>query len=430
MDFVSSALLGPSDPLNRVQQTFPTLDEGHLRRLTGYGVVEQFNGEETLYRRGQRDIDFFVILEGAAKVFDRTGDGVERELWCLNAGQFSGELTMFNNRGSLAEVRVTSPLRILRISREKFRRLLIGESELGEVITRAFILRRTSFITHDQAAATLVGSAHDGDVLRMQQFLRRNGIPVKTLYAEADVEEVRRTLASCGRTVEDLPLVISARDRVLINPSNAELGRALEFTEDIDPDHVYDVVIVGAGPAGLAAAVYGASEGLDTLVLDGFAPGGQAGSSSKIENYMGFPAGISGQALAARAQIQSQKFGARISVPRKVVHLDCAEGSPKIRLDDERVVHARSVVVATGASYRRLNLPELVKYEGTGVHYAATAVEAALCLNEDVVIVGAGNSAGQAAMYLSERARCELGQVDVELFNHAHRSLAAHHRAP
>ena len=395
----------PSDPYHRRAQTFPILSGEQIDRLRAFGNSERFAAGDVLYKRGQIDLDFFVILRGATEVLETLTDGGVRRISALGAGQFSGELNMFNNRGSLATARVTEPSELLRIPRRMFRRLLVGESELSEVITRAFILRRTAFITHEQAAATLVGSTHDHHVLRIQQFLRRNGVPLKTIPADDGADEATRMIADCGVSDADLPVVIYGRDLVLRSPSNAELGRALGFTEAIANDHVFDVVIVGAGPAGLSAAVYAASEGLDTLVLDAFAPGGQAGSSSKIENYMGFPAGISGQALAARAQIQAQKFGARVSVPHRARAVRRADDELHLTLDDQSVVRARSVVVASGAHYRRLGLVDDRKYDGAGVHYAATAVEAALCLNDDVIIVGGGNSAGQAAMYLSRRAR-------------------------
>lgn len=395
---------GPADPYNRLSETLPALTPEQIERLHEYGEVEDIKQGQTLYVRGQRDIDFYVILNGSLEVLEAMGDGSEHRLFIMEAGRFTGELTLFNNRGSLAKVRAVEDGRVLRVPRRLFRHLLVGESELAELITRAFILRRTAFLTHEQAAATLIGHARTGDILHMQQFLRRNGIPVKTILVESDPKTARELLNNCSLTPEKLPVVIYGRGRFLINPTDIELGAALGFTECIGDDEIFDVTIVGAGPAGLSAAVYAASEGLNTLVLDGYAPGGQAGSSSKIENYMGFPAGISGQALSARAQIQSQKFGAKISIPHRVVRMDCDKQPLQLFFDDGRSVRSRTIVVATGAHYRKLALDNLEKFEGVGIHYAATAVEAALCDKEEVIVVGGGNSAGQAAMFLSTRA--------------------------
>lgn len=395
----------PSDAYNRSAQTFPHLTDGQIKRICAYGTIESFDKDQVLYRRGDIDLDFFVLLEGGAEAFENLADGSEHAIATIDPHCFTGELNIFNNRGSLVGLRITKPSRALRIPHRVFQRMLVGESELSEVITRAFILRHSAFITHEFAAVILVGASHSADVLRIRQFLQRNGIPVRTVYTDIDAKNASLLIARYGCQHRQLPFVIYDKDKILDNPSNSELGRALKFTETIDADRVYDVTIVGAGPAGLSSAVYAASEGLSTVVIDAFAPGGQAGSSSKIENYMGFPAGISGQALAARAQIQSQKFGAKIVVPRRAVKLDCDSGLVRLLLDDGSIVKSKTLVIATGAHYRKLGVDNLEKYEGVGIHYAATAVEASLCTNEPVVVVGAGNSAGQAAMYLSQKTK-------------------------
>jgi thioredoxin reductase (NADPH) len=395
----------PADPYNRLGETFPKLTEAQLQRISEYGQVERVKKGQVLYHRGQRDIDFFVILSGAAEVLENLEDGSEHRLAVIDANRFSGELTLFNHRGSLACLRICEDGEVLRVPRKQFRRFLIGESELAEIITRAFILRRTAFVNHSQAGVTIVGPSRSSDSLRIQQFLSRNGIPVRMISLESESTRALTVLKSYMREEKDLPVVIYGRDQVLNNPTNTQLGAALGFTEELDSNELFDVVILGAGPAGLSAAVYGASEGLNTVVLDAFAPGGQAGSSSKIENYMGFPAGISGQALGARAQIQSQKFGARISVPHRVVKMDCDSKPIRLFMEDDIVVQTKTVIIATGAQYRRLTVENFGKFEGAGIHYAATHLEAALCANEEVIVVGAGNSAGQAAMYLASKAK-------------------------
>jgi thioredoxin reductase (NADPH) len=399
------ALRNPSDPYNRLDETFPTLSAVQLESVREYGQEERVIKGQVLYQRAQRDIDFFIVIRGTLEVMEILENGIEHRLAVVGPSQFSGELTLFNNRGSLACLRVCEESEVLRVSRQQFRRLMVAEPELGEAITRAFILRRTAFINHEQAGVAIVGDSHIGEVLRIRQFLRRNGIPVKMIFRDLEPDRAATILSSCALEGKDLPIVIYGRNQVLSNPTNVELGLALGFTEEIDSAEVFDVVILGAGPAGLSAAVYAASEGLKTVVLDAFAPGGQAGSSSKIENYLGFPAGISGQALSARAQIQSQKFGARISVPHRVVDLDCESKPMGIVLDDDSVVQAKAIIVATGAQYRKLEIENLEKFEGVGVHYAATPLESTLCANEEVIVVGAGNSAGQGAIYLAQNAR-------------------------
>jgi thioredoxin reductase (NADPH) len=290
--------------------------------------------------------------------------------------------------------------RVVRVKRPAFRRMVAAEPDIAEIIMRAFILRRVGLIRHEQGAVVLIGSGHSGDTLRLQRFLSRNGYPHHLFDVEQD-PDAGGFLECFEISADQLPVVIYSDEHVLNNPSNAALADQLGLTETLDPNHAHDLVVVGAGPAGLAAAVYAASEGLETLVIESLAPGGQAGTSSKIENYLGFPTGISGQALAGRAQVQAQKFGARLAVSREVVGMDCDGPAFRLRLDDGKSVSARAVVIASGASYRTLDVSNYRQFEGQGIHYAATAMEANLCANEEVVIVGAGNSAGQAAMFLS-----------------------------
>ena len=354
-----------ADPYAREGQTFPRLSAEMAARVAGYGAEERL----------------------------AAGTRVHAER------QFTGEVDLFNDHAILVSGRAGEDSRVIRVKRADFRRLVSGEPDIGEIMMRAFILRRMGLILHRQGGVTLVGPGHGADTLRLQRFLTRNNYPHRVLDVDLDAG-AEGLLAGFGVAPRELPVVISA-DRMLRNPPTSALADALGLTEAIDPGHVYDVAIVGAGPAGLAAAVYAASEGLDTIVVESAAPGGQAGTSSKIENYLGFPTGISGQALAGRAQIQAQKFGARLAVSRGVVGIECAERPYRLLLDDGGSLRACAVVVATGARYRKLDVADHEKYEGQGIHYAATAMEGQLCGGEEVVVVGGGNSAGQAAVFLS-----------------------------
>jgi thioredoxin reductase (NADPH) len=317
---------------------------------------------------------------------------------------FTGELDLFNNREILVSGRTARDSRIIRIPRERFPRLVEAEPDIGEIIMRAFILRRVALMKHSQGGVVLLGSMHSADMLRIEQFLSRNGYPHRTFDTDEN-EEGSGLLRTLQVAPDELPVVVLPDQGFLRRPTNHQLADALGLTEAFDADRVYDLAVVGAGPAGLAAAVYGASEGLDTIVIEHMAPGGQAATSSKIENYLGFPTGISGRALAGRAQVQAQKFGARLAISRRAADLQC-EGDPYVlTLEDGQRVPARAVVIATGARYRKLDLPNYDRFEGQGIHYAATWIEGNLCQNEEVAVIGGGNSAGQAAVFLSGLAR-------------------------
>ena len=381
-------------------QTFPQLPEELVARVSAYGQEELLQAGTLLYERGQRSVDFFLVLSGRVEIFERDAHGRVVVFIIHAERQFTGELNLFNGREVLVSARAGTESRLLRVRSSDFRRLVSGEPDIGEILMRAFILRRVGLIAHRHGGVVLIGRAHDADTLRLQRFLTRNAYPHRLLDTEAD-PDADGFLACFNIPAEALPVVISTNRRVLRNPSVAELADDLGLTETLDPAHIHDVAIVGAGPAGLAAAVYAASEGLDTLVIEAAAPGGQAGTSSKIENYLGFPTGISGQALAGRAQVQAQKFGARLAISRAVTGLDCREMPYRLRLDDGQTVRACAVIVAAGARYRKLDVANYARFEGQGIHYAATAMEAQLCLGEHVVVVGGGNSAGQAAVFLS-----------------------------
>ena len=400
----ASAELGDptTDPWTRQAQTFPVLTADMVARIEPFGAVSAFESETPLFARGDRDVDFFVVLDGSIAIVAedvRTGPTV---LVTYEAGQFTGELNLYNDRKMLVGGRASASTRVIRVSHDAFRRLVSAEPDIGEIVMRAYILRRVGFIRHAQGGVLVAGDRRDADLIRLRRFLIRNGYPNE--FVDATGTEGVALLREYGLEPADLPVVIAPNREVIANPSNVTLAERLGLTEALDPETIYDVAVVGAGPAGLAAAVYAASEGLDTIVIEALAPGGQAGTSSKIENYLGFPTGISGQALAGRAQIQAQKFGAHLAIARAATALDCSSSPFRLALDDGHSVQARAVVVATGARYRKLDLPDYGKYEGQGIQYAATAMEAQLCSDQEVIVVGGGNSAGQAAMFLSRSA--------------------------
>jgi thioredoxin reductase (NADPH) len=387
-------------PHAREAQIFPRLDWETIGRLLPYGDVETPAAGTILFRRGEREVDFFVVMEGAVELLEQEETGRTTVFRAYDAGQFTGELHLFNDRNLLITGRAAAGTRVLRIRRPDFRRMVSTEADIGEMVMRAFILRRVELIAQGQGGVTLVGSARSADVHRVRAFLTRNAHPHRMLDLDTDAAALE-ALAGFSLADTELPVVLLPGGATLRKPSTQSLAAALGVDGTGGPDRLHDVAVVGAGPAGLAAAVYAASEGLDTIVIESEAPGGQAGTSSRIENYLGFPTGISGQALAGRAQVQAQKFGAQLAVSRGVANLDCSERPFVLTLDGGETVRARSVVIATGARYRRLSLPDYERLEGRGVYYAATPMEAQLCRDQEVVVVGGGNSAGQAAVFLS-----------------------------
>ena len=393
----------PADPYARAAQTFPYLSEEMAGRVARYGRPELIEGGILLFERGQRSVDFFLVLDGAIEMLDTDAHGATNVFMTHHARQFTGEMDLFNERKVLVSGRAAGSTRVVRVKHGDFKRLVAGEPDIGEIIMRALILRRVGLIRHSQGGVALIGPGHGADLLRLQRFMTRNGYPFQLLDTERN-PDAGGFLECFNLVSHQLPVLVLPGQGVLLNPSTLELADALGLTETLDPDRVYDVAVVGAGPSGLAAAVYAASEGLATVVLESTAPGGQAGTSSKIENYLGFPTGISGQALAGRAQSQAQKFGARLAIARTVTQLDCSRYPYRLNVG-ELAIQTRTVVVATGARYRRLDLENYAKYEGQGIHYAATPMEAQLCGGEEVVVVGGANSAGQAAMFLARTAR-------------------------
>ncbi|MFI9722219.1 FAD-dependent oxidoreductase [Streptomyces sp. NPDC052396] len=394
-----------ADPYRRMAQTFPRLADEQVARTRCFGQVEDLRAGTVLFRRGDRSADFFVVLQGSIEVYHQAPDGTCQVITVHGPHQFTGELDLFNDRKTLVNGRMGEDGQVVRLHRPQFRRLLAAEPDISETVMRALILRRLGLIQHGQATVLVAGPPTTADTLRVLRFLERNGYPVTGIDPAGGPGD-RELLSRYGLDGRRAwPVVVYRPDRFLENPTNRELAHHLGLAEELDPTAVFDLAVVGAGPAGLAAAVYAASEGLRTVVLEAEAPGGQAATSSMIENYLGFPIGVTGQALAGRAQVQAQKFGARIVLPRLVVGLDCGRRPYTITLEDGDQVRAWTVVVATGARYRRLDLPGRARFEGNGIHYAATLMEAGLCEGEDVVVVGGANSAGQAAVFLSRHAR-------------------------
>ncbi len=386
-------------------EAFPRLTPDMVARIARFGRKDRFDGGEYLYAVGDREVDFFVILSGSVDVFESDGHGGHALIATHRENQFTGELHHLSGRAVIVCGRSVVPTSVIRLSRSALLKLVSAEPDIGEIILRSFILRRARLLEHAEGGTVVVGSCRAGDTVRIQTFLERNGYPYRCLDTDFD-DDARIAMATFHADAESLPIVVLNGVRVLSRPANRDLAEALGITERLDPAHVYDVVVVGAGPSGLAAAVYAASEGLDALVVEAVGPGGQAGTSSRIENYLGFPMGISGQDLARRAQIQAQRFGARFAVADAARRLECRYYPFEVHLEGGSMVLGRSVVVATGARYRRLDIPEAQNFEGKGIHYAATSIEAQLCSGSDVAVVGGGNSAGQAAIFLSSRARC------------------------
>ena len=381
---------------------FPKLDDAQIARLAAFGESRRAGKGEILFDQGDVDHGVFVVLEGSIEIIG-IANGEETVLAVHGRGVFTGEVNLLSGRRTLVRCRAREAA-LLEISRVNLRHLMQTDAALGELFLRAFLLRRVYLIAHSVGDAVLIGSNNSGDTLRLRAFLTRIGHPHTYIDVERD-SDVQSALDHFGILVTDIPVLICRGQLVLRNPSNAEAAECFGLNAGIDETSVYDLIVVGAGPSGLAAAVYGASEGLNVLVVEGNVPGGQAGSSSRIENYLGFPTGISGQDLADRAFAQAEKFGAQIAVARAARALKCAQSPYAVELDDGASVQARSIIVAAGAQYRKLDLPNLAQFEGAGIYYGATQVEAQICRNDEVVIVGGGNSAGQAAIFLSGFAK-------------------------
>ena len=383
----------------RPDLAFPKLTEEMVERLKPYSVEETFPADERLYSFGDRQIDMFVVLEGGVNIFLPTSNGGMKIYRQHGRLDFSGELNLLNSQRVVVEARTSSKSRLLRINHNQLRQLMRAEGDIANLIVQAAVWRRIGILRDASTGVVLMGQPNDAQTTLLQRFLVRNNYPYRIEEASPEV-----TAGIIGGA-HGRPAVRLSDGRVLHQPTIPQLADELGITELPDPELIYDVAVVGAGPSGLAAAVYAASEGLCTIVIEGLAPGGQAGTSSKIENYLGFPTGIGGQQLASRAQLQALKFGVQFAISRETVTIQQVDGIHKLLLAGGIPVCARAVVVATGAQYRKLTVQNYENYENRGLYYAATPMESILCRDKDVIVVGGGNSAGQAAMFLSGIAR-------------------------
>jgi thioredoxin reductase (NADPH) len=387
---------------SRIEKIFPKLTPAQIDRIAAHGHIRSVQPGEVLIEQGDTSVSFFVVITGEVEIV-RPFDAYETLVTVHGSGEFTGEVNMLSGRRSFFRARATKPGKVIELDHQQMLTLVQTDAELSDILMRAFILRRVELIAAGVGDIILIGSTHSASTLRIKEFLMRNGHPYSYIDLERD-PDVQNLMDNFKISASEIPVLICRGQLALRNPSNQQIADCLGFNESVDQTHVRDLVVIGAGPSGLAAAVYGASEGLDVLVLETSSPGGQAGSSSKIENYLGFPTGITGQELAARAYLQAQKFGAHMLIA-KATRLICDRKPYVIELENEARISTRTVVIATGAQYRKLPLENLSRFEGAGVYYGATFVEAQLCGGEEVIVVGGGNSAGQAAVFLAQTAK-------------------------
>jgi thioredoxin reductase (NADPH) len=387
---------------SRIEKIFPKLTPAQIGRIAAHGRTRSVQPGDVLIEQGDTSVPFFVVITGEVEIVRPFGTN-ETLITIHGDREFTGEVNMLSGRRSLVRVRASKPGEVIELDHKDLLGLVQTDSELSDILMRAFILRRVELIAAGVGDLILIGSVHSAGTLRIKEFLMRNGHPYSYIDLEQD-PDVQNLLDSFQIVATDVPVLICRGQVVLRNPGNQEIADCLGFNESIDQAQVRDLVVVGAGPTGLAAAVYGASEGLDVVVLETSSPGGQAGSSSKIENYLGFPTGISGQDLAGRAYIQAQKFGAKVLIAR-ATRIVCDHSPYIVEVENGNRIPARTVLIATGAQYRKLPLKNLSQFEGAGVYYGATFVERQLCGGDEIIVVGGGNSAGQAAVFLAQTAK-------------------------
>jgi thioredoxin reductase (NADPH) len=388
---------------SRAENVYPTLTDAQIARIAAIGRTRRVAPGEVLVEAGVSRSHFFVVLEGHLDVIREIRDS-EELVAVHRRGMFTGEAGLLSGRRGFVTIRAGDAGEVIELDRQQLVSLIQTDAELSEILMRAFILRRVELIARGIGDVVLIGSKHCAATLRVKEFLTRNGHPYTAIDLDED-SQVQDLLDRFQVTADDIPVLICRCTVVLRNPSNQEIADCLGFNESIDRTELRDMLIIGGGPAGLAAAVYGASEGLQALIVESNAPGGQAGASSRIENYLGFPTGISGLDLAARATNQAQKFGAQMVIARDAVRLQCERTPYAVEFDDGSRVSARTIIIASGAHYRRLEIEDLSRFENAGVYYAATFMEAQVCRGEEVIVVGGGNSAGQAAVFLAQSVK-------------------------
>ena len=399
---MSDARRGLPMTSSRIEKIFPKLTPAQISRIAAHGHIRSVQPGEVLMEQGDASVPFFVVITGEVEIVRPFG-AHETLVTVHGPSEFTGEVNMLSGRRSLVRARATKPGKVIELDHQQMFGLVQTDAELSDILMRAFILRRVELIAAGVGDIILIGSTHSAGTLRIKEFLMRNGHPYSYIDLEHD-PDVQNLLDSFQISASEIPVLICRGQLVLRNPANQQIADCLGFNETIDQTQVRDLVVIGAGPSGLAAAVYGASEGLDVMVLETGSPGGQAGSSSRIENYLGFPTGISGQDLTGRAYVQAQKFGAHILIA-KATRLICDRRPYIIKLENGTRISTRTIVIATGAQYRKLPLENLARFEGAGIYHGATFMEAQLCGGEEVIVVGGGNSAGQAAVFLAQTTK-------------------------